>query len=188
MKNLKFSLPLAALFTGLALTGLAEERSTTTSAAALAAAVPETPTAPAAVPTVPDAGTIRSAIDLFRADLQHEKAVVIAEMLPLTPDESSEFWPLYNEYNAAYARLLDDRLVLLKDYVGSYDTMTDDQATALAGKVFDWEGKRTALKREWFKKFSEVVPPKKAAQFFQIDNQINAALDLRLMDALPLIK
>jgi hypothetical protein len=66
--------------------------------------------------------------------------------------------------------------------------MTDAQATALAGKVFDWECRRTELKRAWFKKFAEVVPAKKAAQFFQIENQVNAALDLHLMDALPLIK
>lgn len=69
-----------------------------------------------------------------------------------------------------------------------HDTMTNEQATALAGKVFDFEAKRTELKRTWFKKFAEVVPARKAAQFFQIENQINAALDLRLMDAMPLIK
>lgn len=69
-----------------------------------------------------------------------------------------------------------------------HDTMTNEQATALAAKVFDFEAKRTELKRTWFKKFAEVVPARKAAPFFQIENQINAALDLRLMDAMPLIK
>ena len=71
---------------------------------------------------------------------------------------------------------------------GSYTAMTDKQAASLAGKVFDWEKKRTQLKRAWFKKFSKVVPAKKAAQFFQIENQLNAVLDLRLAAALPLIK
>ena len=66
--------------------------------------------------------------------------------------------------------------------------MTDQQATALAEKVFDLEKKRTDLKRTWFKKFSKVVPAKKAAQFFQIENQLNAALDLQLAAALPLIQ
>jgi hypothetical protein len=32
------------------------------------------------------------------------------------------------------------------------------------------------------------VPAKKAAQFFQIENQINAAVDLQLAAALALIK
>jgi len=183
MKNLRFCLSLAALLVSVTLAAMAEERATTVVAAPTSVAV-----APADVANVPDAGVVRSAIDLFRADLQHEKAVVIAQNLPLTPDESSEFWPLYNEYNAAHARLLDERLVLLKEYLATYGTMTNEQATAIAGKVFDWETRRTELKRVWFKKFTEVVPAKKAAQFFQIENQINAALDLHLMDTLPLIK
>ena len=58
----------------------------------------------------------------------------------------------------------------------------------LAQKVFDWEEKHTKLKRTWFKKFSKVVPAKKAAQLFQIENQLNAAPDLRLAASLPLIK
>jgi hypothetical protein len=66
--------------------------------------------------------------------------------------------------------------------------MTDDQAVALAKKVFDWESKRTDLKKTWFKKFSKAVPARKAAQFFQIENQLNAALDLQLAAALPLIQ
>ncbi len=77
---------------------------------------------------------------------------------------------------------------MLNEYAGAYKTMTDQQATALANKVFAWEEKRTKLKRTWFKKFSKVVPAKKAAQFFQIENQLNAALDLQLAASLPLIK
>ena len=61
--------------------------------------------------------------------------------------------------------------------------MGDEEAASLAGKVFGWEEKRT-----WFKKFAKVVPTKKAAQFFQIENQINAALDLQLAASLPLIR
>jgi hypothetical protein len=135
-----------------------------------------------------DPGTVRSAIDLVRSDVKHEKALIIAQNMALTMDEASEFWPVYNAYNAELNVLLDERLALIKDYLETHDTMTDAQATALAGKAFDIEAKRTALKRTWFKKFTAVVSPKKAAQFFQIENQLNAALDLALTDSLPLIK
>jgi len=145
-------------------------------------------TPPAAPAAALDPGTVRSALDLVRSDIKNEKAVVIAQNISFTADEAAEFWPLYNEYNAALGPLLDARLGLLKQYVDRHDQLSDEQATALAGKIFDWEGKRLELKRAWFKKFAAVVPAKKAAQFFQIENQINAALDLLLMDALPLIK
>jgi len=179
MKSIKFLV--LALSAGLAITGFAQTQPAATPPAATTKTV-------AAAPVTSDDANLRSAVDLIRADIKAEKAVIIAQHLPLTADESAEFWPLYNEYNAALGKLLDERLVILKDYVATYDTLTNEQAAVLAGKVFDWEGKRTALKREWFAKFTAVIPAKKAAQFFQIENQINAALDVQLMDALPLIK
>ncbi len=172
MKNIFRSLPLAVIAAALTLPGIAQ-----------------TPPAPASAPLiVNDPGTVRSSIDLIRSDIKTEKAVIIAQNLPLTEDESAEFWPLYNDYNAALTKLLDERLVLIKEYLDTHDKMTDAQASALATKVFDLEAKRTELKRTWFKKFAEVIPAKKAAQFFQIENQVNAALDLVLMDSMPLIK
>lgn len=135
-----------------------------------------------------DAGNLRAFIELARADLKTEKTLIIAQNISFTEDEAFEFWPLHSEYTLELNKLLDERLKLLSVYASAYKTMTDPQATQLAGKVFDLEEKRTGLKRKWFKKFSKAVPAKKAAQFFQIENQINAALDLRLAAALPLIK
>jgi hypothetical protein len=66
--------------------------------------------------------------------------------------------------------------------------MTDKDAARLAADVFDLEEKRTDLKRKFFKKFAKVIPARKAARFFQIENQINMALDLQVAGALPLIK
>jgi hypothetical protein len=170
MKNPKSTLSLVALAAGLVLNGVAQ---------APAAAAPA---------ATPDAGTVRSAIDLIRSDIKTEKAYIIAQNVAFTDDEAAEFWPLYNEYNAALNVLLDERLVLTKNYLDQHETLTNEQATALADKVFAWEAKRLELKRSWFKKFVEVVPATKAAKFYQVENQLNAALDLKLMDSMPLIK
>ena len=141
-----------------------------------------------AVEPAVDAGNLRAFIALARSDLKTEKTVIIAQNIWFTEDEAFAFWPLHSEYTVALNKLLDQRLVLLGDYAATYKDMTDNEATALANKVFDWEKKRTDLKRTWFKKFAKVVPAKKAAQFFQIENQINTALDLQLAAALPLIR
>jgi hypothetical protein len=66
--------------------------------------------------------------------------------------------------------------------------LSDEQARKLADDVFSLEEKRTDLKRKYYKKFSKIVGAKKAARFFQIENQLNAAIDLRIAAALPLIK
>ena len=172
MKNLKTRLTLAGLAAGLALTAALAQNSDT----------------PRPAETAIDAGNLRAFIELARSDLKTQKTLIIAQNIQFTDDEAVEFWPLHSEYNRELNQLLDQRLQLLNEYAGIYKTMTDQQATALANKVFSWEEKRTRLKRTWFKKFSKVVPAKKAAQFFQIENQINAALDLKLAASLPLIK
>jgi hypothetical protein len=173
MKHLNMKLALTALAAGLALT--------------VAALAQDSGAPPATSPPI-DAGNLRAFIELARSDIRTQKTLIIAQNIQFTDDEAAEFWPLHSEYNLAFNQLLDERLRLLNDYAGTYKTMTDQQATALANKVFAWEEKRTKLKRTWFKKFSKVVPAKKAAQFFQIENQLNAALDLQLAAALPLIK
>ena len=135
-----------------------------------------------------DAGNLRAFIALARSDIKTGKTLIIAQNIQFTDDEAVEFWPLHSEYTVQLNKLLDQRLALLGEYAATYKNMTDQQATSLAKKIFAWEEKRVALKRTWFKKFSKVVPAKKAAQFFQIENQLNAAMDLQLAASLPLIK
>lgn len=135
-----------------------------------------------------DPGNLRAFIALVRADLKTEKTLIIAQNIAFTGDEAAGFWPLHSEYTEALNRLLDDRLMIIDNFAASYDTLTDAQATELARRVFDFEDKRVKLKRTWFKKFSKVVPAKKAAKFFQIENQLNAAMDLQLAAAIPLIR
>jgi len=152
------------------------------------AAPAQTSSANGAVELTVDAGNLRAFIELARSDLKTQKTLIIAQNIQFTADEAVEFWPFHSEYTVQLNKLLDQRLVLLEQYAATYQNMTDAQATGLAQKIFGWEEKRVALKRTWFKKFSKVVPVKKAAQFFQIENQLNAALDLQLAAALPLIK
>jgi hypothetical protein len=136
----------------------------------------------------PDLGNLRAFVELARSDLRTQKALVLAENLPLTNDEAAEFWPVQREYDQELTKLLDRRVELITRYAKQYQTMTDADASKLANEVFDLEEKRTALKRKYFKKFCKVVPPLKAARFFQIENQINMAIDLQIAASLPLIK
>lgn len=144
------------------------------------------PVAPPEPP--PDPGNLRAFVELARSDIRTQKAVIIAQNLPLTEDEAVEFWPVHREYECELGKILDERYAGIVQFVRTYGAMSDAQATTLADKSFDLEEQRTALKRKYFKRFSEVVPAVKAARFFQIENQLNMALDLRVAGSLPLIK
>jgi hypothetical protein len=75
-------------------------------------------------------------------------------------------------------------------YAKSYnaDSLTDQEATELARESFNIEAKKTGLKRAYFKKMVKIMPAKKVARFFQIDNQLNLLVDLQVAASVPLIK
>ena len=136
----------------------------------------------------PDAGNLRSFVELARSDVRTQKAYILAQNMEFTDDEAVEFWPLHREYELDLNKLYDRRLALIRKFLNIYDSMTDDQARKLADEALTLEESKIKLKREYFKKFSEVITPRKAVRFFQIENQINAAIDLRIAATLPLIK
>ncbi len=145
--------------------------------------------APVAPPEpTPDAGNLRAFVELARSDIRTQKAYIIAQNLPLTEAEAVDFWPMHRDYEGELTKVLNERFDIICEFARDYGNMTDAQATTLAKKTFCLEEKRTALKRKYFRQFSKVVPAVKAARFFQIENQLNMALDLRLAAALPLIK
>jgi len=136
----------------------------------------------------PDLGNLRAFVELARSDIRTQKSLLFAENIDFTADEAVEFWPVYREYDLELSHLLDRRNELILQYASQYRSMTDDQAKRLAEQAFDIEARRTALKRKYLKKFSKIVPALKAVRFFQIENQIQMALDLQVAASLPLIK
>lgn len=136
----------------------------------------------------PDAGNLRTFVELARTDVRRQRALIFAQNIDLTDDEAMEFWPVERRYEMALAGWLDERYAAIVQFIQGYDTLTDQQATDLAHKAFALEEKRTALKRKFFPEFCKVVPATKAARFFQIDNQLNMIQDLRVASFLPLIK
>ena len=136
----------------------------------------------------PDAGNLRAFVELVRSDVRTQKAYILAQNMEFTEDEAVEFWPLHREYELDLNKLYDRRLALIREFLSIYDSMTDDQARQLADVALSLEESKTKLKREYFDKFSKIITPRKAVRFFQIENQLNAAIDLRIAATLPLIK
>jgi hypothetical protein len=144
--------------------------------------------APAPAADRVDLGNLRAFVELARSEIRTQKGLIFAQNIPFTEDEAAEFWPLQHEYDAEFTRLLDLRYAGLLEFFQGQSTMTDTQANDLARRAFDLEAKRTELKRKYFKKFKKVIPAVKAARFFQIENQINLAIDLQIAASLPLIQ
>jgi hypothetical protein len=127
-------------------------------------------------------------VELQRSDLRARKVEIISRTMHLDDKESAAFWPVYQKYAAAQAKLNDRRLENIKELLHKYDSMSEDEARRFAERSFGIERDRLALKERYFKKMCKVLPARRVARFFQVENQLNLLLDLQVTAELPIIE
>lgn len=149
------------------------------SAAALALLLPGTTAAQTA-----DAWT---EIQQLRADLKADRQAVVAANLPLSDGESKQFWPLYKEYRGETEKLGDRSAKLIAAYAANYETMDDTKSTAFFNEWQSIERDRSALRDKFIPRFRKVLPSQKAARYFQIENKLDAIVNLGLAAEIPLV-
>lgn len=117
---------------------------------------------------------------------QDRRNIVRANML-LTETESARFWPLYDEYRAERKKIGDRRVRLVTDFLAQQNSMTEDEARALANEDFAILKDTSELKTKWYKKMTKELSERTVARFFHIDEKLDAAADIALAANIPLI-
>jgi hypothetical protein len=117
---------------------------------------------------------------------QDRRNIVRANML-LTETESARFWPLYDEYRAERRKIGDRKVRLITDFLAQKNSMSEDEARALANEDFAIEKDTGELKTKWYKKMTKELSERTVARFFHIDEKLDAAADIALAADIPLI-
>jgi hypothetical protein len=126
-------------------------------------------------------------IQQLQADLKADRQAVVATNLPLTEAESKTFWPVYKEYRSEVERLGDRTAKLIANYAKAYTSMTEAQADAFFTEWMAIERERTAVRDKYVPKVRSVLPASKAARFFQIENKLDAIVNVSLGSEIPLV-
>jgi hypothetical protein len=136
----------------------------------------------------PTVAELNEMIELARVDLKKQRVKVVGDAMEFSGDEAAAFWPIYKEYEAEFTKQGDARLAMIKDYAETASTMTDEKATELAMRALDLEAERTTLKRSYFEKIAKAMSPIVAARFIQVENQLEALIDLQIAAQVPLVE
>lgn len=120
--------------------------------------------------------------------LTEEWDKLIGGVLDLSDEEAAAFWPVYREYKAARGELLKERIDLVAMYLNGYDSMGDEIARGLLDANFEIDAKKLALKREYAKKFDEVLPLNKVVRLFQAENKLETTMMAEVVKDVPLSK
>ena len=128
-----------------------------------------------------------TAIQQLQADLKADRQAVVAANLPLTEGEARAFWPAYKEYRVEVEKLGDRMVKLIASYAANFETMTDAKADAFFNDLLAIDRDRVAVREKYVPKIRAVLPGQKAARFFQIENRLDAIVNVSLASEIPLV-
>jgi hypothetical protein len=126
-------------------------------------------------------------IELMRRDLRSEKKKIVALNMSLTEDEATKFWPAYDAYIADITKVYDQFYGSVKDYAANQKTMTDAQATAFLKRWGELLVQIAQTRQKHIPMIEKVIPPRKAALFFNVDRRLYTLLELQVVSEMPLL-
>jgi len=132
------------------------------------------------------ADTMQALQEKVKAD----KKLVVSANLNLTDAEAKGFWPVYDSYQKDLGAINQRLATLIKSYAGAYNADKIDDATAktLLNEAVAIDTSEAALRKAYLPKLEKVLPMKKVAIYYQIENKIRAVVKYEIASAIPLAK
>ena len=129
-----------------------------------------------------------SYIQLLRTNLNAQKRQIVNETMQLDDKQARIFWPIYNNYEAELDKLGDEKLAIVQEYAANFLTMTNEKADELAQRVMALDDQKMALRRKYYDLMKKSLPAILVVRFFQVENQIQLLVDLKIASNLPIIE
>jgi Spy/CpxP family protein refolding chaperone len=127
-------------------------------------------------------------VEMIKKDIQENSRQIVADNLTLTEEQAKIFWPLYDAYDKAYDKLVDERVGVIKDYMMNYYGLDEETGKKLITQSMDLKQKAVDIQKEYINKMMEVLPVSVVGKFFQIDDRITAIIDIARMANVPLVR
>jgi hypothetical protein len=127
-------------------------------------------------------------LEALRAELRATRKQIIAQNLTLTPEESTRFWPVYDQYQADLTKIKDEQYQLIAEYANTFGRYDDEGAKDFTTRWLDLDVRTTALRARYVPIVNGVLPGVKATSFFQMDRRISMMIDQRVASLLPVLQ
>jgi hypothetical protein len=125
--------------------------------------------------------------ELMRSDIRAKKKQVVAANVSLTPEEASQFWPIYDQYMKETIPINDERWAMLQEYAANFSKMTDQVAQDYMDHSADVDQKLIALRRKYVPLFQSVISTKKTAQWYQVDRRLDIMMNMQMLSMVPVV-
>ena len=123
-------------------------------------------------------------LDAIRAN----RKALVAVNLGLTDEEAKKFWPVYEQYQQQMSAVQDRLVGVIQDYIASFAKMSDEKAMQLVNRYLAVEAERVQVKQANLPAFAAVLPGRKVARFYQIENKMDAVVRFDLAETIPVVE
>lgn len=127
-------------------------------------------------------------LDVLVGAIRSDRKAFVALNLPLTDEEAARFWPLYERYQKEAAAVGDRQVAIIEDYIASFSGLSDEKARQILDGYLATEAERLEVRRSYVGQFADVLPGRKLAAFYQLENKIDAVLRYELAATIPVIE
>lgn len=122
------------------------------------------------------------------SQIQADKRAVVLSTLQLTDAQVAEFTPIYDEYQGKMKQLMTRGSDVVNKFAANYGSMTDDAAKDIMKDFFKVREDRNALVKDYAKKLQRKLPATKVLQWVQVENKLNALLDVQAAAIVPIAR
>ncbi len=124
-------------------------------------------------------------VQLFQTMYGMEKRSLISEAMELSGDHEKAFWPVYEQFEKERRAVGKERIALIKEYMDTYTSATDEQLDAIATKAFANESAFTKLETSYYDKMKKVTSSGIAFRWLQVERYLNTSIRAAIQDELP---
>ena len=134
----------------------------------------------------PDA-ELRTELEVGRAEIQANRQAIVANALKLSAQESKDFWPLYREFQAELGKGTDRMADLIVEFTEAYPNQSADEAEGQIEELLKIQTAQLKVKQKYLPRFKKILPLIKVARYYQLENKLDAVINLELARTIPLI-
>jgi hypothetical protein len=127
-------------------------------------------------------------INVTRKVINDKRNTALAYNMSFTQQEKEKFWPIYREYREAMGKVGDKRVAVIVDYAEHMNSMTEARAKQLLDQSFAVQKETIKVKERYVRKFRKVLPETKVVRLMQVENRMDAMIDLKLAEGIPLME
>jgi hypothetical protein len=110
----------------------------------------------------------------------------VLQTLELTDAQVQAFTPIYDAYQREMKDLVARASEIISQFAANYGSMTDDAAEDILDDFFDARAERNAIAQRYAKKMRKALPATKILQWVQVENKLNALLDVEAASTIPI--